>query len=83
MARKEQLKNLEKLERESLLGGGEPRIKAQHDKGKLTARERIDLLMDEGSFIEIDRFVKHRSHDFGLNILLCVLLIRFLHSPVQ
>ena len=67
MTRKEQLKNLEKLERESLLGGGEKRTKAQHDKGKLTARERIDLLMDEGSFIEIDRFVKHRSHDFGLD----------------
>lgn len=67
MTRKEQLKILEKLERESLLGGGEKRTKAQHDKGKLIARERIDLLMDEGSFIEIDRFVKHRSHDFGLD----------------
>jgi propionyl-CoA carboxylase beta chain len=52
---------------ESLKGGGDKRIKAQHDKGKLTARERIDLLMDEGSFVEIDRFVKHRSHDFGLD----------------
>lgn len=67
MKRKEQFEYLEKLERESLRGGGEERIKAQHDKGKLTARERIDLLLDEGSFVEIDRFVTHRSHDFGLD----------------
>jgi propionyl-CoA carboxylase beta chain len=66
MNRKEQIKQLERMEQESLAGGGEARIKAQHEKGKLTARERIDLLLDEGSFIEIDRFVKHRSHDFGL-----------------
>jgi len=67
MKREEQFKFLEKQNKESLLGGGEKRIKAQHDKGKLTARERIDLLVDEGSFVEIDRFVKHRSHDFGLD----------------
>ncbi len=67
MNRSEQLDFLEKMEHESLIGGGEKRIKAQHDKGKLTARERIDLLLDEGSFVEIDRFVKHRSHDFGLD----------------
>lgn len=67
MNRKEQIAYLEKLEQESLQGGGEKRIKAQHDKGKLTARERIDLLMDEGSFVEIDRFVVHRSIDFGLD----------------
>ena len=60
-------KKLEKLNRESLKGGGEKRINAQHDKGKLTARERIDLLVDEGSFVEVDRLVKHRSNDFGLD----------------
>lgn len=49
------------------LGGGESKIKAQHDKGKLTARERIELLVDEGSFEEIDMFVKHRAVDFGLD----------------
>jgi propionyl-CoA carboxylase beta chain len=49
------------------LGGGESKIKAQHDKGKLTARERIELLVDEGSFEEIDIFVKHRAVDFGLD----------------
>ena len=67
MTRKEQIAHLKKLERESLQGGGEKRIKAQHDKGKLTARERIDLLLDEGSFVEIDRFVVHRSRDFDMD----------------
>jgi propionyl-CoA carboxylase beta chain len=47
-------------------GGGPDRIAQQHKKGKLTARERLDLLLDEGSFIELDRFVTHRSTDFGL-----------------
>lgn len=49
------------------LGGGEQKIKNQHDKGKLTARERIELLVDEGSFDEIGMFVKHRTTDFGLD----------------
>jgi len=64
-----QNKNLELLERKrtAKLGGGEERIKSQHKKGKLTARERIDLLVDEGSFEEIDMFVKHRSKDFGID----------------
>jgi len=52
---------------EALHGGGVVRIAAQHNKGKLTARERVDLLMDEGSFQEIDKFVMHRSKDFGLD----------------
>src|SRR5512143_3272796 len=47
-------------------GGGEKRHAAQHAKGKLTARERIDLLLDEESFEEFDMFVEHRSHDFGM-----------------
>ncbi|MFI5172816.1 MAG: acyl-CoA carboxylase subunit beta, partial [Chitinophagales bacterium] len=51
---------------EALLGGGEARIKSQHDKGKLTARERVHLLMDEGTFEEIGQLVVHRSHDFGM-----------------
>ncbi len=49
------------------LGGGQRRIDAQHEKGKLTARERIDLLLDAGSFQEIDAFVIHRATDFGLD----------------
>lgn len=58
---------LHKKNAEALLGGGEKRIEAQHKKGKLTARERIDLLLDEGSFQEIDKFVMHRAKDFGLD----------------
>src|SRR5512147_1026920 len=50
----------------SRLGGGEARIEQQHQKGKLTARERLELLLDEGSFVEMDAFVTHRSYDFGL-----------------
>jgi propionyl-CoA carboxylase beta chain len=57
---------LEKREK-ALLGGGKQRIEDQHKKGKLTARERIDLLLDEGSFEEIGMFVQHRSTDFGLD----------------
>ena len=48
-------------------GGGEKRIASQHAKGKLTARERIEVLLDEGSFEETDMFVEHRSHDFGMD----------------
>ena len=66
MKREEQFKYLKKLQTESKKGGGDKRIAAQHEKGKLTARERIDLLVDEGTFVEIDAFVRHRSKDFGL-----------------
>lgn len=51
---------------QGLLGGGEKRIDSQHKKGKLTARERLELLLDKGSFEEIGKFVEHRSHEFGL-----------------
>ncbi|WP_264861378.1 carboxyl transferase domain-containing protein, partial [Klebsiella pneumoniae] len=47
-------------------GGGRARIEAQHKRGKLTARERIDIFLDEGSFEEFDMFVEHRSTDFGM-----------------
>ncbi len=57
---------LEQLREEAQLGGGLKRIEAQHKKGKLTARERIQLLVDEDSFQEIDMFVRHRSTNFGL-----------------
>lgn len=49
------------------LGGGDRRIQAQHDRGKLTARERIELLLDEGTFVEINPFLEHRVSDFGLD----------------
>jgi len=58
---------LERKNSESLLGGGEKRIVQQHAKGKLTARERVMLLMDEGSFEEMGKFVMHRAKDFGLD----------------
>jgi len=51
----------------ALIGLGKDKIDGQHKKGKLTARERINLLLDEGSFREYDMFVEHRSHDFGLD----------------
>ncbi|HCS19933.1 MAG TPA: methylmalonyl-CoA carboxyltransferase [Bacteroidetes bacterium] len=57
---------LDQLREEALLGGGQARIDSQHKKGKLTARERVHLLMDEGSFEEIGAFVKHRSRDFDM-----------------
>lgn len=58
---------LRQLRTQSRLGGGEERIQAQHERGKLTARERIDLLLDKGTFREIDAFVVHRTHDFDLD----------------
>src|SRR3954453_23953946 len=60
------LERLEERRREARLGGGERRIAAQHGRGKLTARERIELLMDHGSFEELDMFVQHRATDFGM-----------------
>ena len=60
------IEELLKKKEEAKLGGGKDRIKSQHDKGKLTARERIELLVDEESFEELDMFVEHRSTDFGL-----------------
>ena len=57
---------LKKLEEQAELGGGADRIAKQHKDGKLTARERIDLLLDPGSFMELDKFVTHRATDFGM-----------------
>ncbi len=59
--------HLHEMRAKSRLGGGEARIAAQHKKGRLTARERIDLLLDKGSFREVDAFVEHRTHDFNLD----------------
>src|SRR5688572_3725350 len=66
MTMRDKLELLERRRAESELGGGEARVKAQHAKGKLSARERLDVLLDEGTFVELDRFVTHRSTDFGL-----------------
>ena len=63
----EAVKKLQSLQSQALLGGGEKRIESQHKKGKLTARERIDLLMDPDTFEEIGMLVTHRATDFGLD----------------
>ncbi|HKK30082.1 MAG TPA: acyl-CoA carboxylase subunit beta, partial [Alphaproteobacteria bacterium] len=60
------VKMLEEKRARARLGGGERRIEAQHARGKLTARERLDILLDEGSFEEYDMFVEHRCNDFGM-----------------
>ena len=61
------LTRLEQMREESRVGGGPDRVAKQHAKGKLTARERLEILLDEGSFSEIDPFVRHRSSSFGLD----------------
>src|SRR3989442_6664040 len=66
MTMREKLELLQKRRAEAELGGGADRVKAQHEKGKMTARERLDVLLDPGTFVELDRFVTHRATDFGL-----------------
>ena len=63
------IEQLEAKRAEARLGGGIKRIEAQHKKGKLTARERLELLLDEGTFEEWDMFVEHRCHDFGMQAM--------------
>ena len=63
----ERLEQLQRMRSEVLLGGGPVRIERQHTFGKLTARERLDLLLDPGSFVELDAFVTHRATEFGLD----------------
>ncbi len=66
MSHQDKTRQLREMQYQSTLGGGEARIKQQHAKGKLTARERVELLLDKGSFVELDRFVTHRATDFGM-----------------
>ncbi len=66
MNNQEKIRQLVELREKARLGGGEKRIESQHKKGKFTARERIEMILDEGSFEEFDMFVTHRSHEFGL-----------------
>src|SRR5919202_5724056 len=66
MSPDERLEELRRRNRAAELGGGEERIRRQHKAGKKTARERLDVLLDPGSFLEVDRFVVHQSHDFGI-----------------
>jgi propionyl-CoA carboxylase beta chain len=66
MSPDERLEELRRRNRAAELGGGEERIRRQHKAGKKTARERVDLLLDPGSFLEVDRFVVHQTHDFDM-----------------
>ncbi|HET6380233.1 MAG TPA: acyl-CoA carboxylase subunit beta [candidate division Zixibacteria bacterium] len=67
MSTAEKLERLRRMREDARQGGGEQRIAQQHERGKLTARERLDLLLDPGSFVELDAFVTHRASDFGLD----------------
>src|SRR5512139_1542871 len=64
---REEIEKLAKLEAELKAGGGEKAIQKQHESGKLTARERLDLFFDKGTFEETDLFVQHRSTNFGMD----------------
>src|ERR1700732_4323413 len=63
---RDRLEELRKLNAEAEAGGGAERREREHQQGKLSARERVDLLLDQGSFKELDKFVRHQSHDFGM-----------------
>src|SRR5678810_1220310 len=67
MSNQMNIQTLREHKTKSRLGGGPERIESQHKKGRLTARERLDLLLDKGSFRELDAFVQHRTHDFNLD----------------
>ena len=67
MSQSDNIKKLHEFRDKAKLGGGQKRIDAQHSKGKYTARERIDMLLDEGSFEELDMFVTHRCVNFGMD----------------
>src|SRR5919205_2267457 len=66
MSLEDRFSELQRRHAEAELGGGEDRVRRQHKAGKKTARERLDLLLDPGSFVEIDKFVVHQTHDFGM-----------------
>src|SRR5437867_2672570 len=67
MSTPDRLAHLEKLRQKALEGGGRDRIEKHHAAGKMTARERLDMLLDEGSFEELDMFVQHDANHFGLD----------------
>lgn len=67
MSENPKILHLREMKSKSQLGGGTDRINAQHKKGRLTARERLDILLDKGSFHEVDSFIEHRTHDFDLD----------------
>ena len=66
MNREEIYRQFEELDKRASLGGGVDKIEKQHASGRMTARERIDMLLDKGSFNELDKFVNHRCTNFGM-----------------
>jgi propionyl-CoA carboxylase beta chain len=66
MGLKENIERMQQLSREADLGGGEERLKRQREAGRMTARERVEFLLDRGSFVEMDKFKTHRATDFGM-----------------
>ena len=66
MQKEEVYKKFEELDKVAALGGGVVRIDKQHEAGRMTARERIDMLLDKGTFVELDKFVTHRCTNFGM-----------------
>src|ERR1700674_4564403 len=66
MGLKENIDRIRELSRQAELGGGEERLKRQRESGRMTARERIEFLLDPGTFVELDKFKTHRSTDFGM-----------------
>jgi propionyl-CoA carboxylase beta chain len=71
MSLQERFEELRRRRLEAELGGGDERVRRQHKAGKKTARERLDVLLDPGSFLELDQFVVHQSHDFGMQDQRC------------
>src|SRR6202023_3880170 len=67
MGLKENIEQQNRLTREAEAGGGEERLKKQHAQGRMTARERVEFLLDRGSFVELDKFKTHRCDDFGMD----------------
>ena len=67
MNKKEIYKQFEELDKQASLGGGIDRINKQHEAGRMTARERVDLLFDKGTFVELDKFVTHKCTNFGMD----------------
>lgn len=61
----DKIRKLKEMKEQSKLGGGKDRIEKQHESGKLTARERLEALLDTGTFVEIDPYVRHQSTNFG------------------
>src|SRR5574341_737906 len=64
---KDKIEILEEKDKQAELGGGSARVQKQHEMGKLTARERVSLLLDKGTFVELDKFVVHRCTDFDMD----------------